>query len=147
MDNQISHEGIIESIDGEHIVVRIVQMAACSSCQLAGKCQTSESKVKFVDVWDKAYRRYNVGQNVTVVATNKVGALAVIIGFVIPVVVVMTAILITLGITSASGPWPVAEPTNQAVAALVGLLMLVPYYFGVWLSRKSLQAKLTFTLA
>lgn len=146
MDNQISHEGIIEKVDGEHIVVRIVQMAACTSCQLADKCQTSESKVKFVDVWTKKACDYNIGQKVVVLATNKVGMIAVLVGFVLPIVFVMVSILLALYLTSSVGPFPVVEPYNQAIAAIVGLVVLVPYYVVVYLSRKRLQSKLTFTI-
>ena len=50
MSQQIRHEGKIESIDGEHIVVRITQKSACLSCKLSGRCLASERKGKTVDV-------------------------------------------------------------------------------------------------
>lgn len=146
MNTHIRHEGIIDSIDGEHVQVRIVQMSACASCHAASKCVTSESKVKIVDLWLKDSLRYKIGQKVVVLASDKVGMTAVMIGFVIPVIIVVLTIVLALYLTSSDGVYYVAEPMNQAVAAFAGLLALVPYYFGVFLSRKSLQTKLTFTL-
>lgn len=147
MDNRIRHDGLIESIDGEHITVRIVQMSACASCHVADKCHTSESKVKMIDVWTKNYSRYQVGQKVVVLAESKVGMLAVLIGFVVPVLLVLLAVVLGLFLTSADGLWHVEEPYNQAYAALGGLVILIPYYYVVYLNRDALQTRLAFSLA
>ena len=52
MADIIKHRGIVEKIDGSHIVVRIVQTSACSACSAKGLCNASESKEKQIDVYE-----------------------------------------------------------------------------------------------
>lgn len=147
MNDTISHDGTVISIDDEHITVRIVQMAACASCKVAGYCSSAESKEKLVDVWTKDYAKYGIGDEVKVLAQSGVGTLAVIVGFVIPVVLVVLAVVVTLWLTGDGGVWPLKSPDDQGVAAVMGLVVLVPYYLGVYACRGMLKRKLTFTLS
>lgn len=145
MNESIAHDGKIESIlDGSHLQVRIVQTSACASCKIAGHCSSSESKEKIVDVWTSDARNYSVGQDVTVFATNKMGALAVVVGFVIPVIIMMAAISAVIFFSPA--PADPASHAVEAMAAITGVLALVPYYVVVYFMRSALQARLSFTI-
>lgn len=146
MSDQIRHEGIVESIDGEHLRVRIVQQSACTSCKLAKSCLTSESKVKMVDVWTKEYEKYMVGQEVMVEITGKIGAMAVVLGFVVPTILVLLTVIASLYAMENVPELYVAEPNCQAYAALLGLLALIPYYLLLYAFRAAIKQKVTFRL-
>lgn len=136
MRNKISHSGVIDRIDGEHIQVRIVQISACASCKVAGYCNAAESKEKIVDVFcDSAAKDLTVGQPVTVTASGQVATRALLWGFGLPfllMVSVLTAVLMWTG--------------HEGFAALSGLGALIPYYIMLWLFRDRMRAQLAFSL-
>lgn len=146
MSEIIKHDGVVERIlDDSHLQVRIVQTSACASCKAAGHCTSAESKEKIVDVWVDDTRNYAEGQNVIVMASMKTGMTAVLIGFVAPVVLVLLAVVITLQLTSTPGDGN--STTDQAFAALAGLLVLIPYYLVLYSCRSVLKSKFAFWLA
>ena len=84
MSQKISHAGVIESIEGDSIKVRIVQTSACAACKVAGHCNAAESKVKIVDVVGADATRYQLGQEVVVWASKDVANKALVLGFGLP---------------------------------------------------------------
>ena len=135
MADIIKHRGIVESIDGTHIQVRIVQTSACSGCSIKGHCNASESKDKLIDVYDKGASAYRKGQDVMVYGTTSMGMKAVLLAFGVPFVVLFVALYATLQITG-----------NELTAALVGLAALVPYYLIIYICRGKLSRKFLFMI-
>lgn len=146
MGEEVNHKGRIETIEGNHIVVRILQTSACLHCKIAGHCNSAESKEKLVDVWTRSAEKYTVGQDVDVVMSGKLGLKAVLLAFVLPVIIAFAAIGTALQLTSATGLWPLDEPYNEGVGALVGLAVFVVYYFVLYFFRSSLQEQFRFRI-
>ena len=94
MENKIKHVGVVESVNGGRIQVRIIQSSACASCKAAKQCHTSESKEKVVDIYSDD-TEYVIGQRVMVMASYKVGLVAVCLAMLVPLVL-MTSILFLL---------------------------------------------------
>lgn len=136
MGNSISHPGIIDSISGEMVRVRITQSSACSACKVASYCSSTESKEKLIDVKCSDASRFAVGQKVTVSTDTVNGTKAVILAFAIPAVLLMATIA---GCICAGLP--------EAPAALIGIGVLVPYYLGIYFMNDTLTKKLTFTIS
>lgn len=132
MGNNISHSGVIESVEDGCVHVRIVQTSACAACKVAGYCNAAESKEKLVDVYTDS-SAYQVGQAVSVMASRKVAANALLLGFGLPFVVL---VVVLVGVLLLTG--------NELWAAFSGLLALVPYYALLWLFRNKLRDKLSF---
>ena len=63
MADIIKHRGIVEKINGSHVVVRIVQTSACSACSAKGLCNASESKDKQIDEY-AVNPSYRIGEEV-----------------------------------------------------------------------------------
>ena len=135
MSNKIKHSGVVEKIMDDCIQVRIVQTSACAACKVAGYCNASESKEKLIDVYHADSHRLNVGDAVTVTASTEVAAHALLLGFGLPFVVMVTVLVIVLQTTG-----------NEGRAALSGLLALVPYYAVLYLFRNRLRDKLSFSI-
>ena len=135
MSNKIKHSGVVEKIMDDCIQVRIVQTSACAACKVAGYCNASESKEKLIDVYHAGSHRLNVGDAVTVTASTQVAAHALLLGFGLPFVVMVTVLVIVLQTTG-----------NEGRAALSGLLALVPYYAVLYLFRNRLRDKLSFSI-
>ena len=89
MSDSIQHQGTVESIDGMHVRVRIVQTSACATCAAHKLCNSSESKEKIVDIYTKESVNYIVGQTVNVYGTTSMGMRAVLWAFGVPFVVLL----------------------------------------------------------
>ena len=135
MSNKIKHSGVVEKIMDDCIQVRIVQTSACAACKVAGYCNASESKEKLIDVYHADSHRLNVGDVVTVTASTQVAAHALLLGFGLPFIVMVTVLVVVLQTTG-----------NEGRAALSGLLALVPYYAVLYLFRNRLRDKLSFSI-
>jgi sigma-E factor negative regulatory protein RseC len=135
MSNKIKHSGVVEKIMDDCIQVRIVQTSACAACKVAGYCNASESKEKLIDVYHADSHRLNVGDAVTVTASTEVAAHALLLGFGLPFIVMVTVLVVVLQTTG-----------NEGRAALSGLMALVPYYAVLYLFRNRLRDKLSFSI-
>ena len=135
MNKKISHSGIVESIQDGCVKVRIVQTSACAACKVASHCNVAESKVKIVDVVCCDTAKYETGQEVVVSASKDVANRALLLGFGLPFLLLVSVLMITLRLTSEEG-----------VAALVALGSLLPYYLLLWLLRDRIQQRISFQL-
>ncbi len=135
MSQKISHSGVIESILEGCVKVRIVQTSACAACKIAGHCNASESKVKIVDVFCSNSSDYSVGQDVTVWASKDVANKALLLGFGVPFLLLVSVLMIALKIIG-----------DEGISALIALGALVPYYFALWLMRDRIQYQISFQI-
>ena len=134
MDTKISHSGIVESISDGCVQVRILQTSACAACKVAGHCHASESKEKIVDVLNvRDTSRLKVGDSVTVCASRDVANRALLLGFGLPFLILVFVLLVAFNLLS-----------DEGLAALTALVVLVPYYFVLYLLRDRIQQKMAF---
>lgn len=136
MANLIKHLGIVENIDGAHIIVRIVQTSACSSCSIKGHCSASESKEKLIDIYNTDTSSYSIGDKVWVIGATSMGMQAVLLAFVIPFAILIFFLFFFMRITSG----------NEWFSALIALGSLIPYYIIVYLYRNKLSKKFAFSI-
>ena len=135
MSKKISHSGVVEEITGDCVKVRIVQTSACASCKVAGHCNAAESKVKMVDVICANSTDYKAGQEVVVSASGDVANKALLLGFGVPFLLLVSVLVIVLRLTS-----------DEGVAALSAIGSLVPYYLLLWLLRDKIQKNISFQI-
>jgi len=136
MSTKISHSGIVESISEGCVQVRILQTSACAACKVAGHCHASESKEKIVDVLNVAdVSHLKVGDNVVVSASRDVANRALLLGFGVPFLILLSVLLVMLQLVS-----------DEGLAALAALLALLPYYGLLYLMRDRIQQKMAFSI-
>ena len=135
MVDNISHSGVVESVEDGCVHVRIVVTSACAACKVAGYCNAAESKEKVVDVYTSKSEAYAVGQAVTVSASRQVATHALLLAFGLPFVILVAVLVGVLLLTG-----------NELWAALGGLLALVPYYGILWLFRQKVRDRLAFQI-
>jgi sigma-E factor negative regulatory protein RseC len=136
MGTKISHSGIVESISEGCVQVRILQTSACAACKVAGHCHASESKEKIVDVLNvHDISRLKVGDSVVVSASRDVANRALLLGFGVPFLILVSVLLIMLRMVS-----------DEGLAAVTALLALIPYYLVLYLMRDRIQQKMAFSI-
>lgn len=135
MSADIRHEGVIDSIEGQKVTVRILQVAACSGCHASRICRAAESKVKLVDVNMTGAEKLSVGQTVTVVAGERMGITAVLLAFGLPLLFLMVALIVTVTLTG-----------SEKMGAIVSLAVLIPYYVVLYLCRNWIKKDFGFRI-
>ena len=135
MSNKKSHPGVVDSIEGDCVKVRIVQTSACAACKVAAHCNASESKEKLVDVFGCDTAKYATGQEVVVSASREVANRAILLGFGLPLLLLIGVLLMVLRWTG-----------DEGMAALASLGVLVPYYIVLWLLRDSIRQRVAFRI-
>lgn len=136
MTDRIRHKGIVDSIEGKCARVRILQTSACSTCKVASRCNASESKEKIVDVADiSQHGSLAVGDEVVVSTSTSAVRRALMIGFGLPFVVMVAALLIAMGVTA-----------DETLSALIAMASLVVYYLIIYMVRDRLGRGVTFEI-
>lgn len=136
MNHTIKHQGIVESIEENHVRVKIIQSSACSSCSVKGHCNLSETKEKIIDIYEKESDSFVVGQNVMICGSTSMGMKAVVLAFVLPFLLLFLALFVTMRITEGS----------EVISALVSLCTLIPYYIIMYLFRNKISKSFSFSL-
>jgi sigma-E factor negative regulatory protein RseC len=77
----------------------------------------------------------SVGQEVVVTASRDVAGIALLLGFGLPMVILVSTLILATRVTD-----------SEATAALTALAMLVPYYLIVWMLRERISQRITFQI-
>jgi sigma-E factor negative regulatory protein RseC len=133
-EKRISHDGIVDSLDGKEVVVRITSYAACSECHARGACNVTEEKEKFMRI-KAGEERFQAGEKVRVILAQSLGFRALFLGYILPFLLVITVLLITT-----------AAGLSELVTGLLSLSVLPPYYIGLKLFRNRLDRQFSFFL-
>ena len=135
MADIIKHRGIVEKVEGSHVVVRILQTSACAACSAKGLCNASESKEKQIDVYE-VNASYRIGEEVVLCGTTSMGMRAVFLAFGIPMLLLLVALFVTMRVTDG----------DALVSSLVALFAVVPYYLVIYFMKDKLNKTFSFTI-
>ena len=135
MGADIRHEGVVNSIDGQKVTVRILQTSACAGCQASRICRAAESKEKLVEVETAGAESLSVGQKVTVVAAERMGITAVLLAFGLPLFLLLAALIAVMRATG-----------NEMMGAVASIGVLVPYYIVLFLVRGRIKKDFGFRI-
>jgi sigma-E factor negative regulatory protein RseC len=135
MGTDIRHEGVIDSIEGQDVIVRITQSSACGGCQARSICHAAESKDKLVEVHCADAGSFDVGQTVTVAGAESLGLKAVTFAFGLPLVLLLAALVTAMAVAG-----------SEKVAAMAALGILVPYYLVLFLFRDRIKKDFQFRI-
>lgn len=130
----IQHKGFVESVSKEGIRVKFTSLSACADCHAKGICSASDMKDKEVLIRNNA-DNYKAGEAVDIIMSLGQGSQAVLIGYVYPFLLFLLSLLIL----SASG-------LTEVQAGLISIVILVPYYAGIYIFRKKINQKFNFSI-
>lgn len=133
--DNITHDGIISRIAKDVITVMIVSKASCASCQVAGACSASDVEEKNVDIKRELNDNYQIGDKVVVMMDQSLGTWAVLFGYVFPFLVLLFGLILFTQTLDSEG-----------LAGLLALLLLIPYYGILYLSRKKMDKTFQFKI-
>ena len=130
----VEQEGTVEEIAGHSVFVRIRQISACGNCHARSLCSMIGMKDKLIEADDHSLKLVP-GETVNVIMKRSMGNRAVLLGYVIPFMLLITALLVFNSVTG-----------EEWMAGLISVAVLVPYYYILHLLRDRLKKVFTFTL-
>lgn len=133
--NSITHPGIVDHSEPGKVRVRILSQSACSGCHAIGYCSVADVEEKLVEITSAEDALWNEGDAVNVVMEQSAGTKAVILAYVVPLVILVASVITLVSVFS-----------NEGLAALISLALLIPYYFILYLFRDRLRKEFTFKI-
>lgn len=132
--NRIWHEGIVKEVSPQTIEVIINSHSACSACHAKGACGMSDVKQKIV-VAERPVFEIKSGDKVIVYAAMNNAVYSVMLAYVAPSVLILTAIFFL----EKSG-------NSELMAAIISIVLLAFYFFILYRFRNKISQKIRFTV-
>ena len=135
-ENCVEQKGIVIKKQEDKVIVKIEQKSTCSSCHARGACTSLDKKDKEIEIKSKDTANYNIGDEVIITISTKLGMKAVLIAFVLPLILIVLALFLSIKIFSLS----------QSLSALISLLVLSAYYFLLYKQNLFLSKQFNFII-
>lgn len=123
-------------MSAKQVVVRITSRSACGSCAARAACGLAEAQEKLIEVKTADAARYAVGDEVTVGVKPYIGAKAVGLAYVGALVVLIVALVLSVGVFGVS----------EGVGVLITLAAVALYYGVLWLVKDKIEHTIQFTI-
>lgn len=134
-ERRIEHQGIVEVVRSQSVVVSVMQETACSACSAAQLCHGSQKQHKSIEVLCDNPSQYAIGQNVILIGRLRLGFQAILWAYVVPLFLLVAMLMV------------VSEHTgNEGKGAMAALFSLIPYYIVLYLLRNRLQRTFSFRI-
>ena len=134
-EETISHEGVITKITDDVLEIKITAMSACAACHAKSACNMSDQADKILTVPRPKGQEFQLFQKVNVIMSVGQGNKAAILAYLIPIVVLLGALFICLGVGLSEG-----------LSALIGIGALAPYYLILYTQRDKLKKKFEYRI-
>ena len=131
--NEIDHDGFVEDVKGNKLMVRIVTRSACAACQVKNLCNPSEMKEKLFEIEVPDPEKFSKGDRVNMAISEGQGMLAVFLGYVIPIIFLIGGLIVGINIG-----------LNELASAGVALGLTGLYYLVLYFTRKKTMKRFTF---
>jgi sigma-E factor negative regulatory protein RseC len=93
MTNYIEHDGMVETVDDKTVFVRISRSSACHHCSAGNLCGMNDASEKVLEIPVHA-STLKPGDKVTVGIPQKSAMSAIVVAFILPSILLLTAIFV-----------------------------------------------------
>lgn len=133
--NSIWHEGIVRDVKAQTIEVVIYSHSACSACHAKGACGMSDIKQKVI-IAERPTFEIKAGERVVVYAAMGNAVYSVVMAYIIPSILIVSAIFFL-----------VRAGVSELTAAVASLVLLGGYFWALYLFRNKIGKKIKFTVS
>ncbi|PLX08553.1 MAG: hypothetical protein C0596_06755 [Marinilabiliales bacterium] len=130
-NSTIEHSGVVSEITEDAVIVDLMVQSACSACHAKSVCGV-DSAQKSIEV-RTTNKAFSIGEKVNVIMRESLGMKALFLGYILPFLFVVTALLILLETGSSEG-----------LAGLVSLSVLIPYYITLYFFKDKIKREFNF---
>lgn len=132
---KIKHKAKIVQVNTNSVEAEIEVKSACAQCALQNACQMHEVSQRKVIIPLERGRTYHKGEVVEVAISLNEGMLAAFYAYILPLLLVLLALFISL-----------MSGTSEIISGICSIIVLIPYYFGVFLKKNFFARKLNFKI-
>ena len=131
----IEHFGVVMEVGDNTVRVNVMPESACGSCRAKGSCLAGGDNERVIDAFRSPGVNYSAGEQIKVILEHSHGIKALVLGYLLPFLLVLTGLVImtSLGI-------------NEAMAGILSLAILAPYYLGLTFFKDRLKKEFSFRL-
>ena len=134
--NTINKNGIIKEIRQNELKISILSCSSCSSCSIKNYCAGSESKEKEITVRCYDTDKYKIGEEVYVSIDEQQAFKSILLAYVFPLILTILTIISVISYTN-----------NEIIGGISGIIILIPYYFGLFLAKDKLKSGFEFRIS
>lgn len=135
-EDTIEHPGLVTEIEQGVVRVKIMQVSACSGCHAKGACSVAGMEEKIIEVEDYRGTPLKPGDQVTLSMKRASGNRAMFLGYFLPFLVLMTAMI--------TGSFFIH---SEGALALVSIGILIPYYMLLYHFRDRLKKRFLISIS
>lgn len=133
---QITHPAVVSKITNNSVFAEVKVKSACGSCAMKGACGIGDCANKTVEIHTDKAKNYHIGEEITVILAENYGFFALFYGYILPLILVLIVLFGSL-----------ALGFGEISSGIYSIIVLIPYYFGLSLSKKYFSKKFQFTIA
>ena len=134
--DRLYKNGIIKKINKDDITVEILSCSACSSCMVKNYCTGFENKQKEFIIKNENSDDFEIGEEIFISINERQVFKSIVIAYIIPLILTILTIVGALEYTS-----------NEIIGGICGIIILIPYYFGLFLLRNKFRADFKFIVS
>lgn len=130
----IKHKAFVKKVTDSSLTVSILNESACASCHAKGACSMADVREKEIEIgcYDG---HFTPGQEVSVLLQETLGFKALLYGYILPFLLVLSVLIILFSVTN-----------NEVFAGLTAMGTLIPYYIVLYFFRSALKKIFKFEL-
>lgn len=132
----LNKSGIIKNITKNELKIEILSCSACSSCVVKNYCTGFEAKQKEIVIKNKNVDNFQIGEEVLVSIDERQAFKSIFLAYVIPLILMVSVIIGLLNYKN-----------DEILAGICGIIILIPYYFGLFLARDKLKSGFEFKIS
>jgi len=133
--DQVEHEGIIKKISVNSVKVGFIKQPSCNGCYVKDICNLEQRSNEVIEIVCSDIRQFSVGDKVKIKIRQSIGLKAVLIAYFFPFLLIIVSLFIMTPLLK-----------QEIKAAIISLLMLVPYYLIIYIYRNKIKKEINFTL-
>ena len=132
----IEHNAIVISVKDNIVKVRINRYSACSNCLAKSGCSLKEYQEKEIEIFTPNAKEFSTGQEVIINMESSSGWIALIYIYIIPLALILSTLITSLLLNF-----------SEAIAGISAIIILIPYYFGLFLTQKKIKKQIHFQIS
>lgn len=96
---KVCKEGIVRKVQDDRLWVEVVVSSACGGCAAKSLCNISEQKNELVEAMNVTGEEFSIGETVQIQMMRKLANKAVVLGYFLPFVILVTALFVCYALT------------------------------------------------
>lgn len=123
----------IQKIGTDYIEVAFQAFSACGSCSLHALCSSKESCHKTMKIRTEHPSDFSIGEKIRIQIDSSAGLIAALYAYFLPLILLVITVSTTFFVFG-----------NENWAGISGIIILIPYYFGLFLKQKYFKNRFTY---